>query len=579
MVDAGIPRDRIGQVTGDVTTDKRQKIVDAVNGTYEKDEHGDDVLVTPATLDVVVGTAAMSEGMNLQVRGCAIHHLDLPWTAATLQQRNGRAVRQKNRWAMETKKPVELFYYLAERSFDGYKLQAVTGKAGWTETLFKSSSKSANNPMADSQADPLALVDLFARDPEATRAIVLDRMAELQVGRLQRAHRKVRERFRSFVSVAQRARSELDADRAQAYARAAAAEKEVFEGLPVEQMQTKELIDLAMTKALVWSPGRVTKGDQGNAIVGPESWVIEGEPFATFTAYELQSPQEGSDPSKKSANALVTRVSPASRVFDLQVMGNPSFVERTYQKFYENSDIQRPVAFWDEAAHLERVRERMLQNKPFARYTLEMSTLAASTMDAYPHATIVRQAGMVDKYVFATNVSDTVDLVDDSRGQQAFIPVVVQAGGDARLVLVATQVWLTLGMRRLVSGAGFSQFGNPWSDLCTLMLTTRGQDAIKMLSGTIGWPLMPTPKGLEAFRAFDSATQVLPAASLEASDSRWDKALIVWEKPASNTNYKKVQQRWFGVKPVDLVTEDTAQKNPPRTGRAFFRQRSGLVRR
>jgi hypothetical protein len=46
---------------------------------------------------VVIGnTATMGEGMNLQKGTTDIHHLDMPWEPASMQQRNGRGLRQGN---------------------------------------------------------------------------------------------------------------------------------------------------------------------------------------------------------------------------------------------------------------------------------------------------------------------------------------------------------------------------------------------------------------------------------------------------------------------------------------------------
>ena len=85
LVAAGVPRERIGVVNGHTapSSNDRQKISDAVNG---------------GQLDYVIGnTATMGEGMNLQKRTADIHHLDLPWEPASMQQRNGRGVRQGNK--------------------------------------------------------------------------------------------------------------------------------------------------------------------------------------------------------------------------------------------------------------------------------------------------------------------------------------------------------------------------------------------------------------------------------------------------------------------------------------------------
>jgi superfamily II DNA/RNA helicase len=66
----------------------------------------------PPKYDVIIANSVANEGIDLQTRTCAIHHLDLPWTSADLEQRNGRGVRQGN----ELRRPDLL---LPVRSLDG----------------------------------------------------------------------------------------------------------------------------------------------------------------------------------------------------------------------------------------------------------------------------------------------------------------------------------------------------------------------------------------------------------------------------------------------------------------------------
>ncbi len=53
-----------------------------------------------ASIRKPAGKTTAYEGIDLQVRTCQVIHLDLPWEPATLQQRNGRAVRQGNNQAV-----------------------------------------------------------------------------------------------------------------------------------------------------------------------------------------------------------------------------------------------------------------------------------------------------------------------------------------------------------------------------------------------------------------------------------------------------------------------------------------------
>ncbi len=113
--------------------------------------------------DVVVANAIAYEGIDLQTRTCAIHHLDLPWEPATLQQRNGRGVRQGNTLAN-----IEINYYFARRSQDGLRFNLIQGKLGWMTELIRSQARDTNNPGAQMELGPEDVLLLISRDPDKT---------------------------------------------------------------------------------------------------------------------------------------------------------------------------------------------------------------------------------------------------------------------------------------------------------------------------------------------------------------------------------------------------------------------------
>ena len=156
---AGIPTARIKLVTGALSVGQRQQVVDGFNGTWDAKTRS---YSTEPEFDVVIGnTPTMGEGLNLQQRACSIHHITLPWEPASIQQRNGRGVRQGNRYDLVT-----IHYYLTERSFDGYKLSLIKGKRAWMVGLLESAAKTTNNPGA-SMGGPCAILKALAADPEA----------------------------------------------------------------------------------------------------------------------------------------------------------------------------------------------------------------------------------------------------------------------------------------------------------------------------------------------------------------------------------------------------------------------------
>src|SRR3546814_1022619 len=68
---------------------------------------------------VVFGsTEKMGTGANIQPRGVALHHIDVPWRPADLEQREGRIIRQGNQ-----NKRVQILAYVAERNFDTFMRQ------------------------------------------------------------------------------------------------------------------------------------------------------------------------------------------------------------------------------------------------------------------------------------------------------------------------------------------------------------------------------------------------------------------------------------------------------------------------
>jgi hypothetical protein len=157
LVEAGIPQDRIAILNAEMApaAADRARIAKEFNGAAEEG-------LAPR-YDVVVANAIAYEGIDLQARTCAIHHLDLPWEPATLQQRNGRGVRQGN-----TLSTIEINYYFARRSQDGLRFNLIQGKRGWMIELLESQRRDTNNPGAQMEMGPEEILLLISRDPAKT---------------------------------------------------------------------------------------------------------------------------------------------------------------------------------------------------------------------------------------------------------------------------------------------------------------------------------------------------------------------------------------------------------------------------
>jgi hypothetical protein len=90
--------------------------------------------------------------------------MDLPWEPATIEQRNGRGVRQGN-----TLSNISINFYLAQNSMDGARYALIQGKHGWMKDLLDSQIKETSNPLATATMGKDELLLMMSRDPEATR--------------------------------------------------------------------------------------------------------------------------------------------------------------------------------------------------------------------------------------------------------------------------------------------------------------------------------------------------------------------------------------------------------------------------
>lgn len=151
LVAAGVPRNQIGVVNAKVAASgaARQRISDQFNA---------------GKLKVVIGnTATMGEGVNLQKGTTDIHHLDLTWEPASIQQRNGRGLRQGNK--MEA---VRIHTYIAKGSFDGYRWQTLRSKRDWQDLLWHGGDR-VENLAREGKVSRDDMLIMLSADPDAAR--------------------------------------------------------------------------------------------------------------------------------------------------------------------------------------------------------------------------------------------------------------------------------------------------------------------------------------------------------------------------------------------------------------------------
>ena len=164
LVAKGVRRERIAILNAEEapTALRRQVIAEQFNGTPAiLDDSGNvEVEAVLPAFDVVIANSVAYEGTDLHIRTCMVHHMDLPWEPATLQQRNGRAVRQGNTQAV-----IAILYYVSQGSIDAARLAIILGKLTWMKDILSGSDRETNNPAAGSELSQDELV-AFLYSPE-----------------------------------------------------------------------------------------------------------------------------------------------------------------------------------------------------------------------------------------------------------------------------------------------------------------------------------------------------------------------------------------------------------------------------
>jgi hypothetical protein len=138
-------------------------------------------------VSVVLGsTEKMGTGTNVQSRLKALHHIDVPWRPADLEQREGRILLQGNQ-----NDEVEILNHVTEGTYDTVMWQSVQAKALFIEQMHR-------NEVVDTEVEDLSGGDIGAAaaetkavatgDPRYLRQVQLEDDVK-RLTALQRAHR------------------------------------------------------------------------------------------------------------------------------------------------------------------------------------------------------------------------------------------------------------------------------------------------------------------------------------------------------------------------------------------------------
>jgi hypothetical protein len=219
LVAAGIHRDRIKSITGNVDKTKRDEIANGkrnekTGGWVNGDFNGVDEEVNPVThereqdaappaYDILIGTSrAMAEGLNLQRRTGSLYHLTYTWEPATIEQREGRAIRQGNTLSL-----VKIYNVVSSQSFDGILMNAAQGKAEWQNEIFTGN---APNFQTDGSDREEMLIRFVVRNPERAEAMFADIRKKQEYQRRMSARRQAWSAVRNALNSVGIARQQED---------------------------------------------------------------------------------------------------------------------------------------------------------------------------------------------------------------------------------------------------------------------------------------------------------------------------------------------------------------------------------
>ena len=89
---------------------------------------------------VIIGsTDKMGTGTNIQDRLIALHEIDVPWRPSDVEQREGRILRQGNRYS-----EVEIYRYVTTQTFDAYNWNIIENKQKFISQVMSEGSLSRN---------------------------------------------------------------------------------------------------------------------------------------------------------------------------------------------------------------------------------------------------------------------------------------------------------------------------------------------------------------------------------------------------------------------------------------------------
>jgi len=172
LIKGGVPAKEIAFIHDYGTKQKKAELSEKVNS---------------GEIRFVLGsTKKLGTGMNVQKKLTAVHHIDIPYTPAELEQRNGRIIRQGNTiLAANPDFKIDIFYYATKKTLDGVKWQILENKAKFIQDFMsgvasevdieeESNSELAERMKAEASGNPF-LIDKIKADKKVKKLEAMKR--------------------------------------------------------------------------------------------------------------------------------------------------------------------------------------------------------------------------------------------------------------------------------------------------------------------------------------------------------------------------------------------------------------------
>lgn len=132
-------------------------------------------------IKIIIANKKAEVGVNLQKGTTAVHHLTFPWVPASMQQRDGRAVRQGN-----TVDKVRKYYYIGKGSFDLFRLNLINKKGNLINDILRGT-ESNMEAKGDGHLSADDIMLLLSDNPEEAKARMDEARAKRELAKKAKA--------------------------------------------------------------------------------------------------------------------------------------------------------------------------------------------------------------------------------------------------------------------------------------------------------------------------------------------------------------------------------------------------------